>query len=100
MKTALKLIALFSLAGLSGAAAAESAGLPVASLFNVEAGISLFATALALLVFGADYTRRPAVETPRRRVGLLPAAEAFRSAVPVRVAARSSRRVAALVTAA
>lgn len=94
MKTLLKYTALFSLAALSTAAAAETAGLNLPDYVNAEAGLSLFAAASALLTFGHDYSRRSGLEAPRRRGGaLLPAVEAFAgSRAPVTARRRSRSR--------
>ncbi|HEX2099472.1 MAG TPA: hypothetical protein VHF69_02345 [Candidatus Synoicihabitans sp.] len=92
MTIALKLVALFSLVGVTGAAAVETAGYAVPSAFGLEAGISVFVTALALLTLAVDYRkRRSGFSDLSFGAVMLPAAEAFagsRSPVSPRRSAR------------
>ena len=92
MHTTLKFIALFSLLGLSGAAAAEFAGFTLPAYVSAETAIGLFVSALALLTFGNEYAPRAGYGSRATRRRLVPASAAFmRKPAPARRPARVSR---------
>lgn len=95
MKSKLAYVVLFSVFGLAGVAAAETAGVATASI-AYAIPFSVFITALVLLTLGADYGRslKP-LPVPAAAALLTPADEAFAQTATLRQHPAARRRAKA-----
>ena len=89
MKTFLKLVALFSLAGVPASFAADAAGVMLPAVLGFDFLIGAFVAALAVLTLGTEYAPRRRYQVARTRPHLLPNSCAFVAdvATPVRAVA-------------
>ena len=78
MKSKLTYLVLFSVVGLAGAAAAETAGVTFTSGLAYALPFCVFLVSLIFMILGTDYSRSyQALSVESNRPTLLPAEEAF-----------------------